>query len=459
MTELTGFTPAPSLWRAETRATATLALPLVVTNLAQMAITTTDVVFLGWLGPHALAAGTLGATLFHGFILPAFGLAIAVSPLVAEARGRGRGSVRDVRRSVRQGVWSCAAMTVPISLLLWNAEPLLRLVGQAPDLARDAAWYLKFQMWSVLPSLLFMTLRNVMSAFERPTPALAATAVAIGVNAVVGYGLVFGAFGLPALGLAGAGIAGSLSSLVMVLTLAAIVLRDRRLRRYRLLGNFWRPDWERFRTIWRLGLPIGVTTGFEIFAFETAVFMVGAINATQLAAHAIAVQLAALTFMIPLGIGQAATVRVALAVGRGERSAATRAGWVAIGLGVGVMALAALAFTLAPTQLIGLFIDIRAPGAVDVARYAASFLAIAAIFQIVDGAQVVTVGALRGLQDTRVPMLLAGLGYWALGLPVGALLAYGFGLEGRGVWIGLAVGLAAAATLLLARWTRLSHAR
>jgi MATE family multidrug resistance protein len=280
--------------------------------------------------------------------------------------------------------------------------------------------------------------------------------VAIVANALLGYGLIFGAFGLPALGLAGAGIAATLATSAMFAMLLATVLIDRRFRRYHLLGRFWRPDRERFVAIWRLGAPIGATMAFEICAFNAAVFLIGLIDTAQLAAHAIAIQMAAVTFMIPLGVAQAATVRVGLAAGRGDSEGVARAGWTAIGLGVGVMALTALVFLMAPGALTALFLDASRPGSAEVAGFAVSFLAIAAIFQMADGAQATAIGALRGLKDTRVPMLLAGLGYWGLGLPIGAVLAFGLGFEGRGVWIGLAAGLAAVAALLVSRWARLS---
>ena len=264
--------------------------------------------------------------------------------------------------------------------------------------------------------------------------------------------LFFVFFGLPALGLPGSGLATALSSVLMFAGLAALVLRDRQFRRFRLFGRFWVADWPRYRAFWRLGLPIGATLAFEVVIFNGAAFLMGLIGPTALAAHAIAIQIASLTFMVPMGIGQAATVRVGRAFGAGDRDGIRRAGQVAIVLGVGFMALTALVMWLAPHWLVRPFLDVSRPGAIEVAALAMHFLVFAAIFQIVDGAQVVGSCLLRGLGDTRIPMLYAGLGYWVIGLPLSVALGFGTPLAGSGIWIGLAVALALVAALMLGRW-------
>lgn len=441
-------------WAAEARATLSLSWPLVLTNLAQMAIMTTDVVMMGWLGPQALAAGTLGANLYHAVFVLGFGIASATAPMMAQALGRHRHAVRDVRRTVRQGLWACLLACGPSWALLWNAEAILGLLGQQPELAAAANDYLHAMMWGLAPLLWFMVLRSFVSALERPRSALVVTVVAIAFNALSNWLLMFGNGGFPALGLTGAGISSSLSAGFLFLGLLGHCLWDHRFRRYYLLGRLWRSDWPRFVEVWRIGLPIGVTFGFEMLVFNAAVILMGLISAEALAAHAIAVQIASLTFMVPMGLAQAATVRVGLAVGRGDRKAAGRAGWVALALGTTFMATMAAVMLTAPQAIVALFLHDGSAETRRVAELAVGFLAVAALFQVVDGAQVIGQGCLRGLKDTRAPMLYAGVGYWVLGLPIGATLAFAGGFGGLGLWIGLASGLSVVAVLLVARWKR-----
>src|SRR5690606_9724763 len=236
--------------------------------------------------------------------------------------------------------------------------------------------------------------------------------------------------------------------------MVAVVMTERQFRRYALLGRFWRADWPRFWGLLRLGLPIAGILAFEVTIFNAAALLMGLIGADSLAAHAIAIQVASITFMVPLGLNQAVTVRVGLAYGAGDAEGVTRAGWTAFYMGVSFMALMALVMILWPRLLISAFIDPADPTNAQVVSLAVSFLAFAALFQIFDGAQAVASGMLRGLHDTTVPMIYGAIGYWGIGLPLGALLAFHFDLAGRGIWIGLSAGLAAVAVLLLARWLR-----
>lgn len=441
-------------WRAEARALWALGWPIVLTNLAQMAITTTDVVMSGWLGPEALAAGSLGANLFYVLFVIGIGLATATAPMLAHTLGRARNAVREARRTVRQGFWMTAALTLPCWAVLWQGEAILLALGQEPALAAQGGAYLRALQWGLLPALWFMVLRSFVAALERPRAALAVTLAAVLLNAFTNWVLMFGNLGAPALGLVGAGISSTIANSFQFLALLGYVLWDRRFRRFHLLGHFWRADWPRFVELARIGVPIGLTILFEVSVFNAAVFLMGLLGTVPLAAHAIAIQLASTTFMVPLGIGQAATVRVGLAAGRGARGDVARAGWTALAMGVGFMAGMAAVFLLAPGPLIAAFLDEADPGSAAVAALAVRFLAVAGLFQIVDGAQAVGAGALRGLKDTRVPMLYAGTGYWLLGLPLGAALAFGAGLGGIGIWIGLAAGLAVVALMMVGRWRR-----
>jgi len=441
-------------WRGEARATLVLAWPLILTNLAQTLMTATDVVMMGWLGPDALAAGALGSNLYFATMIFGLGLTTATAPMIARELGRKGHSVRDVRRTVRQGMWTAVVVTVPIWIALWQSEAILLLLGQEPALAKSASEYVRALQWSLLPFFFFLVLRSFISALERPLWALAAGIVGVTVNAAAAWCLIFGNLGFPKLGLVGAGYATTFADIVMFAMMAAVVLMDRKFRRYHLFGRFWRADWPRFRELWHLGLPIGATLVFEVAVFNGATFLMGLIGAAALAAHSIAMQLASLSFMVPLGLAQAATVRVGRAFGAHDREGIRRAGWTAYVMGVGFMVLTALAMILAPRLLVGVFLDLDTPSNAAVIELAVGFLMIAALFQVADGGQAVAAGMLRGLHDTRVPMIYAGIGYWCIGLLLGVVLAFWADMQGFGLWIGLATGLAVVAVLLLGRWLR-----
>lgn len=429
-----------------------LSWPMVLTNIAQTAMTATDVVMMGHLSPEALAAGALGANLYMAVLIFGIGVMAAVPPMISIELGRNRHAVREVRRTVRQGLWAATVIVGPMWLFLWQAEAILSGMGQDPALSRAAASYVRTLQWGLLPFFFYLVLRGFVAAQQRPLAASVVVVIALAFNALANWCLMFGALGFPALGLPGSGLATTLSSLFMFVGMAVVVTRDRRFRRFRLFGRFWVPDWQRFHSFWRLGLPIGTTLAFEVVIFNGAALLMGLLGPTSLAAHAIAIQIASLTFMVPMGIGQAATVRVGRAFGAGDKDGISRAGGVAIVLGLGFMALTALVMLFAPQILVGPFLDLAKPGATEVAALAMSFLLYAAIFQIADGAQVVGSSILRGLGDTRVPMIFAGLGYWGIGLPLAAALGFWTPLAGIGIWIGLAVALTIVAILMLGRW-------
>lgn len=439
-------------WLGEVRATLALSWPIILTNLLQIALTTTDVIMMGRLGPDSLAAGVLGANLFFAFVIFGIGLVSAVAPMVARELGARSYAIRDVRRTVRQGLWSAVAIAIPVWAILWFAEPILLALGQEPDTAAGAAEYVSTLQWAYLPFLAYIVMRNFIAAVERPLWGLWAGIAGFIANGLAAWALIFGKLGFPRLELFGAGLATTFSSTAMFGVLAIVALTDRKFRRYHIFGRFWRPDWRRFRQLWALGLPIAGALVFEVSIFNAAVFLMGLIGTASLAAHSIAIQIASVTFMVPLGFGQAVTVRVGRAFGAQDRDAIARAGWAAYAMGVGFMSLTACMMLFFPRLLIGAFIDTSEPKNLPVVELAVTFLAFAGIFQLVDGAQAVGSGMLRGLHDTRVPMLFAALGYWGIGLPLGTLLAFPAGLGGAGIWIGLAGGLAAAAMLMTSRW-------
>jgi multidrug resistance protein, MATE family len=439
-------------WSAEARAMLALAWPLILSNLTMTLISATDVVLLGRLGARELAAAALGLNLNMALTIFSLGFVYAAAPLMASEIGRKSNSVRDVRRTFRQGAWSVFSIVLPMWVVLWHTEEVLLLFGQDPVLAKGAGVFIHGYQWSMLPFLMFYLMRSFLAALERPRWALGVSVVGIGLNALLSWALIFGKLGLPALGLFGAGLGSSIVWTIMAVALAIIILKDRQFRRYHLFGNFWRPDWARYREIWRLGLPIAIMYGFEAGVFAAAVWLMGLINAESVAAHTVALQIASITFMVPMGMAQAATVRVGIGHGRKDAAAIHRSGWVAFIMGVGFMALMALTLLLFPEKLMGIFIDRDLAANARVIELGVSFLMVAAVFQIADGAQVVGAGMLRGLHDTRVPMLMAGFGYWGIGIGVGSFLAFRLGWDGLGIWIGLAVGLAIVAALLLSRW-------
>jgi MATE family multidrug resistance protein len=438
-------------WPRELRSTLALAWPLILANLTQQAIQATDVLLMGRLGATQLAAATLALNLTFTFNLMMLGLVIASSPMMATALGQRFNAVRDVRRTFRAGLWLVAMMLPPYWLLLWHVGDLMRLFGESEELASQGQTFLRAYMWCTAPWLLFQLLRNFVSALERPRIVLWLSLAGIAANALLSWSLIFGHFGLPALGLVGGGLGSTLTWVIMCAALMAVVRTDRQFRRFHLFGNWWRFDGQRTIAMVRLGWPIGLTMALEMGVFALAAYFMGWIGAPAVAAHAVALQLAALTFMVPLGLGQAATVRVGLALGRGDDGAIARAGWTAWVIGVGFMATMALIMWSIPRELVTLFLKDVPANAVTIGL-AVSFLRVAAAFQLVDGAQVIGAGMLRGLHDTRWPLLFALVGYWVVGLGIGTWLAFAQDWKGVGIWVGLASGLAAVAALMLARW-------
>ena len=438
-------------WHDELRATLALAWPLILANLTQQAIQATDVLLMGRLGSTQLAAATLALNLTFTFNLLMLGLLTASSPMMATALGQRFNAVRDVRRTFRAGLWLLALMLPPYWLALWHVGTFMRAFGESAELADQGQTFLRAYMWCTAPWLIFQLLRNFVSALERPRIVLWLSLGGILLNALLSWSLIFGHFGLPALGLAGGGLGSTLTWLILCAALFIVTQSDRQFRRFHLFGHCWRFDRQRTAAMIRLGWPIGVTMALEMGVFALAAYFMGWIGAPAVAAHAVALQVAALTFMVPLGLGQAATVRVGLALGRRDEAGIARAGWTAWIMGVAFMGMMALVMWSMPRTLVTLFLkDVPANG--ETIALAVSFLTVAAAFQLVDGAQVIGAGMLRGLHDTRWPLLFALVGYWVVGLGIGVWLAFARDWKGLGIWIGLASGLAAVAALMLGRW-------
>ncbi len=441
-------------WGQELRATAALATPLALANLLQMLTYAIDVMFIARLGEVELAASALAVSLFGLVLWALSSLCGAVAPLIAEALGSGNPSPRPVRRAVRMALWlAVLSGTLGMGVCL-ALDPIMRLSGQQPEIIALANSYNLVIILSLIPMLVSSVLRNFVSAMGRPIFATAITALGIGVNGLGNYAFIFGKFGAPQLGLTGAAIATIITALFSLVAYIIAIRLDPQLHRYRIFGRVFAPDWRRFALLLRIGVPIALTVTAEAGIFGAAAFMMGNFGAAQLAGHTVALQLAALAFQVPFGVGQAAAIRVGYFYGARDPQGIKRAGWVALALGTGFMALTASAMVLAPQLLLSIYVDPADMANAALVGFALQYLLLAAIFQLADGVQAVAAGALRGLQDTAVPMWFAIFSYWVPGIGLAVGLGFFTSLEGTGVWIGLATGLFFAAALLIHRWSQ-----
>ncbi len=442
----------PVPFTAHLKAVLALGLPLAGSHLAQIALHVTDTVMVGWYGVTELAAVVLGGATFFIFFILGSGFAQAVMPMVAAALGQG--DEAQVRRDTRMGLWLSLFYGVAVYPALWWSGALLLALGQAPEVAALAQDYLRVAGLGMVPALLIMGMKSFLSSVERAGVVLWATLAGAVLNAVLNWAFIFGNWGAPELGVRGAALASVATQVLTLAILLAVAGLDPALARFRLLARFWRPDWAAFAQVWRLGWPIGMTGLFEAGMFETAALMMGWIGTRELAAHGIALQLGAISFMVYLGLANAATVRAGRMVGTGDRATLRDGAIAAIVLVVAAAGVVVAAFLAAPDLLVGLFLDPANPETPAILAFGATLLAVAAVFQLADAAQVVALGLLRGVHDTRVPMVIASVGYWLIGIPSSYVLAFRFGLGGVGVWIGLVIGLVFAGTLLMARFWR-----
>ena len=443
-------TTTDNSWQAHIRGTLRIGLPLIGAQIAQQAIMVTDTVMLGWYGTEELAASVLGGTAFFiGFIF-AIGLAQAVIPLASAAEGAG--DVRGVRRSVRMGLWIVWMMALAILPLSGQSERLFLLVGQTPELSAMASDYLDIALWGLIPASTLMVLRSFLSAVERTGIILWATLLGAAMNAVANWMLIFGNWGAPEMGLRGAAIASVISHSAILVPVMIYSARRGGLEKYQLFVRIWRPDWPALRELARLGLPVSLTLLAEIGLFSASSVMMGWLGVVALAAHGIALQVISIIFMIPLGLASAATARIGRAQGRGDGLGVSRAAQAAMGMALGIAGLAAVVLWLVPEALVGAFLDHDDVNRDAVVATGAVLLAVAAVFQLFDTGQVMSAALLRGLKDTRVPMIFALISYWVIGIPVAYVLAFKAGYGGPGVWAGLAAGLMVAAVLLTWRF-------
>ena len=445
---------ATSPWRLEFAATLRLAGPLAAANLLQMLTYAIDVMFIARLGEDELAASSLAVAVFGTVTWSLSALVGAVSAVAAAELGARAPALRPIRRTVRMALWLSGLAGLLGVAVCAAIEPLMRVTGQAPQIAMLAGSYMTILQWSLIPMLAAAVLRNFVATLGRPIFATIITAGGIGVNALGNYALIFGNWGAPALGLPGAAWATLITALVVLAAYVVAIAMDPRLARYHVFGFFWRYDGRRMAELLRIGTPIGLTVLAEAGVFAAAAFLMGRFGALPLAAHTLALQIAAFAFQVPFGVAQAATIRVGFHFGARDEGGIARAGMAALVLGTGCMMLTALAMLVVPHWLLWAYIDPWAPANQALVGLAVGYLTIAAAFQLSDGIQVVAAGALRGLQDTRVPMWIAVFSYWAVGFVLAAGLGLMMPLAGTGVWLGLAAGLTCTAVLMLHRWHR-----
>ena len=445
---------APLSHGGHARALLALGLPLIGSHLAQLAIQITDTLMLGWYSVEALAAVVLGGTIYFTLFIVGSGFAWAVMPMVASAAGTGDDA--QVRRVTRMGLWLSVLFGAAMAPLLIWSEPILTAIGQEPALAADAGAYLAVVAIGLTPNLLIMVLKSYLAALGRTQVVLWVTIGTALLNAVLNYALIFGNWGAPELGILGAAVASVTLQIVGLLALgvyAVIVTPE-----YDIFGRLWRPDWEAFGTVFRLGWPIGLTNLAEVGLFAASTIMMGWIGTRELAAHGIALQVASATFMFHIGLSNAATIRAGRAYGRRDETDLRGGAVVAIAMSV-VFALATIVlFLTVPEVLLGLFLDPADPERPAIVAIGVGLMIAAALFQFADGAQVMALGLLRGVQDTRVPMIYAAISYWAVGAVASYVAAFPLGLGAVGIWIGLIVGLTLAGVLLMGRfWLRSVH--
>jgi MATE family multidrug resistance protein len=429
-----------------------LAIPVVIAELGWTAMSTVDTLMVGRLGAEAIGAVALGSAIFLGVTIFGMGLLLGLDTVISQAYGAG--NLRDCHRSFIHGIYLALFLAPPLTLVLYGILWLLPRFGIEPLVLELTLPYMRPVIWSLLPLLLYAASRRYLQATGHERVVMTALLSANVLNALVNWTLIFGHFGLPRLGVGGAAWATFLSRVFMAsFLLIAVVVYDRRGPR----ALFPLPlaiEWPRLRRLLDLGIPAALQITVEVALFSAATALAARLDAASLAAHQIAITVASTTFMVPYGVASAAAVRVGQAVGRRDPDGVIRSGWMAIVLGVGFMATAALALWLVPEVIISFFTSDESVLAVGV-----SLLFVAALFQLFDGLQVTTIGVLRGLGDTRSPMVAALIGYWVLGLPAGWVLAFPLGVGIRGLWFGMLVGLLTVGVALLAVWVRRLRAR
>lgn len=433
-------------YRTHVLATLSLGLPLIGSNIARMAIGVADTVMVGWYGVEELAALVLASSCFLLIFLLGSGYAIGGSGLIAGAHAREADA--EVRRVTRMALWLSILHGFVMAPIMWYSGPILLMLGQEPQIAQLAQDYLRIMIPAMPFVLGGMVLNSYLSALGRPNAVMWITLAGLPVNVFLNWVLIFGQYGVPAMGVSGAAVASLIVNALQFVGLLAYALWLPMARRYRLMQRFWRPDWQGFGQVFRLGLPIGLAIVAEVGMFTGTNIMMGWIGTTELAAHGIALQIASIAFMFHLGLSAAATIRAGQAFGRGDFVALRDVAVAVVGLSLGFALIAAAIFVLMPEMLIRPYLDAENPASEAILTVAVGLMFWAALFQLADAIQVILQGLLRGVQDTRVPLYLAIIGYWLVGLTACYMFAFTFGMGAPGLWVGLFLGLVVASVLM-----------
>lgn len=442
-----------SLILTEAKASLRLAIPLAAAQLAQAGTNFADTVMMGLLGSKIIAGGGLGSVIYSTLVLITTGIVSSTGILAAVAFGRGE---KDrIRRITNQGLVLAIFISFPLMILIANFGIILDLLGQNPENIRLAEDYLSPIMWGFPASIGLAVLRSILSSLNHAKIITFIVVAGVLFNICGNYILMFGKLGFPTLGLAGIAWASTLTYWLMLFAAIFYMLSQPELKSYHFFKKIFQVEISILGDLIHTGLPIGGLFAFESGLFATTAFLMGYLGTIPLAAHHIALQTAAMTFMVPVGISLATTVRVGQMIGQNDPKAARISGLVPIGIGAIFMAIMAVLFWVFPKQIVSLYLDIKKPDNSAVVNYAISLLGVAAMFQIFDGIQVIVGGALRGLKDTKIPMFVGIFSYWGVGFVTGCILCFYFQWGGVGLWAGLAIGLAVTATILTWRFTRL----
>ena len=432
--------------RSEIRPMLALAVPMVLTELGWMSMSTVDILMVGPLGPESIGAVGVGSMLFLALAVFGIGILLGLDSLISQAFGAKK--LDECRRWLLHGVVMSVCLALPLMLLVWLGLPFLDLWGFSAEVLRLTGPYLEIITWSTWPLLLYVALRRYLQAMGVVKPIMFTLLSANAINILANWVLIHGHFGAPALGVNGAGWATCISRLYMAISLVVAVFLHDAKSGHLFRQTAFRIELHRMWQLLRLGLPAAIQVTLEVGVFSASTALAGKLPAIALAAHQIVLNMASITFMVPLGMASAAAVRVGHAVGRIDPAGASRAAWTAVMLGVVFMAGAAALFLLVPAPLMRLFTTDA-----TVITTGVSLLFVAAIMQMVDGLQGVLTGVFRGVGDTRTPMLWNLAGHWCLGLPLGYSLCFLWGVGVIGLWIGLSTGLTVVALILLAVWT------
>jgi MATE family multidrug resistance protein len=443
-------------WAAEIAATVKLAAPIALAFLAEIAIVVADAVMAGKLGKDAFAAEQLGAHLLFTPQLLAMGVLSSVAALGANADGAGDQAM--VTRVARQGLWLATLMAIPVAMITAAIPTALMLSGQYdPVLVKTAGGMIYVGLLGIPALLWYTALRNFATVLHKTRIVVVISLISLAVAIASNWIFLYGNLGAPQLGVMGVGVSWALASWAQLIVMAIYVRRESILASYRVLSDLLHPDWRILRQLFHVGWPISGSYAFETGLFLASTLMAGHLGSAVLAAHGIVINISSVSYMIPYGLSQAATVRVGFFNGANDPSGARRAGFAAIMLAIVWMVITGTMMLLIPEHLFGVYIDVKAAGNADVLAVALMIIPIGALFQVVDGMQSAAIGALRGVKDTHVPMVICFIGYWVIGFGSSYLLTFQLDMGIRGIWLGIFIGLAASGTLLTLRFQNLSR--